>query len=496
MAGAKSKSNGMRKRGKGRTKVSSETTKSATAKDGVDDQRTIETTATTFTPPPSQSPSSPSLWDRLMEFKPLIGITILVVVPYALHNAYLIVCLQRPEWLAVVASSLSACGLLPLLSSTKLILRPSFEASDARQVLVVGTMSSGTTQVAHDLSTTLGLEIGHENSETKWSFVRDGTVSWFHGIRFLPRPGIDDPNASINLVLPLLPANQPPNPNGDQQETAAIKTTTVTLEGERLFRYVVNLICLEIHPNMGFHPFMFRDNGKCSLRQSWGTCWKEECINLLEQEWGCALGQDDPSSSSSCITPYHKTLHQVRNPLKTVESLITKFCIGGVDGDLQPSFAIFAKALFPQHDFSSLSCIEASGYYVYEYNTAILGATQRGYIDAAFQVEEATPCKVAMLAGFRDDDENENDNKETYQQRIRNNLLDICSDDTTSADAAYANTSEANQPMVSTKNKYNKGQLSLDWDDLLGGRHGSQKKQGDRDLQQRLKQMATKLGYR
>ena len=220
--------------------------------------------------------------------------------------------------------------------------------------------------------------------------------------------------ASVDLVLPLLSANQAPNHNGDQQETEAIKTTIVTLEGERLFRYVVNLTCRELHPNMGFHPFMFRDNGKCSLRQSWGTCWKEECINLLEEEWGCALGQDDPSpsSSSSCITPYHKSLHQVRNPLKTVESLVTKFCIGGVDGELQPSFAIFAKALFPQHDFSSLSCIEASGCYVYEYSTAILGATQRGYIDAAFQVEEGTPCKIAKLAGFLGDDDNEitNDN--------------------------------------------------------------------------------------
>jgi hypothetical protein len=493
MAGVKSKSNGMRKRGKDRSKVWSETTKPATAKDGVDDQRTNETTTT---PAPSQSPLS-SLWDRLMEFKPLIGITLLVMVPYALHNAYLFVYLQRPEWLAVVESSLSAYGLLPLVSSLiKMvwILRPSFEASDVRQVLVVGTMSSGTTQVAHDLSTTLGLEIGHENSETRWSFVRDGTISWFHGIRFLTRPGIDDPSASVDLVLPLPPANQPPNPNGDEQETTT--TTIVTLEGERLFRYLVNLICRELHPNMGFHPFMFRDNGRCSLRQSWGTCWKEECKNLLEQEWGCALGQDPSSSPSSCITPYHKTLHQVRNPLKTVESLVTKFCIGGVDGDLQPSFAIFAKALFPQHDFSSLSCIEASGYYIYEYNTAILGATQRGYIDAIFQVEEATPCKVARLAGFLGDDANDNNIDETYQQRIRDNLVDLCSDDTTSADAADDNTSEANQPMVSTKNKYNKGQLSLDWDDLLGGRHGSQKEQGDRDLQQRLKQMATKLGYR
>ena len=31
----------------------------------------------------------------------------------------------------------------------------------------------------------------HENAEASWSFVRDGTVSWFHGIRYIARPGMD-----------------------------------------------------------------------------------------------------------------------------------------------------------------------------------------------------------------------------------------------------------------------------------------------------------------
>ena len=95
-------------------------------------------------------------------------------------------------------------------------------------------MSSGTTQMAHGLTSKLGLEIGHENSETKWSFVRDGTVSWFHGIRFLPRPGIDDTSASVDIVLPLPPSDE-------KEETTA--TQTFTLEGGRLFRYAVNLVC-------------------------------------------------------------------------------------------------------------------------------------------------------------------------------------------------------------------------------------------------------------
>ena len=49
--------------------------------------------------------------------------------------------------------------------------------------------------------------------------------------------------------------------------------------------------------------------------------------------------------------------------------------------------------------------------------------------------------------------------------------------------------------MASTENKFNQGQLSMKWDDLLGGKHGSEKKNGDKDLLQRLQKLATKLGY-
>lgn len=439
MAGGNSNSNGLRKRGRGSSKKSSEKTKKATAKDDADSQTANDATTTTWQ-------------DRIMEFQRVIMLTFVIMVPYALYNFYLFVFLQRPEWLAMVYPS-------------KWILRPSFSVSDARQVLIVGTQSSGTTQTADDLATKLGLEIGHENSETNWSFVRDGTVSWFHGIRFLPRPGIDDSSAILDLVLPL-----PPSEN-DEEEA---KTTTVTLEGERLFRYLVNLVCRELRPNMGFHPFMFRDNGECSLRQSWGQCWKEECTNLLEQEWGCDLKDE-----SSCTTPYHKTLLQFRNPLHTVQSLVTKFCINGVEGEVQLPFVVFANALFPNHDFSKLSCIEASGYYVYEYNKAMLAAAKKGIVDEIYPVEGSTPCQVAKLAGFFEP------SQEGYQQQIASHLTSLCGDDA----------AEVNQPMVSTKNKYNEGQLSLEWDDLLGGRHGSQKNDFDSDLQERLQQMAKELGY-
>ena len=49
--------------------------------------------------------------------------------------------------------------------------------------------------------------------------------------------------------------------------------------------------------------------------------------------------------------------------------------------------------------------------------------------------------------------------------------------------------------MKSTENSYNKGLVSLDWDDLSGGKHGSRKKERDRNLQKRVKKLARNLGY-
>ncbi|KAK1740010.1 hypothetical protein QTG54_008960 [Skeletonema marinoi] len=371
---------------------------------------------------------------------PLFVITAVILMPYALYNAYLYLFLQHPE----------------LISFLYPTIRPAVKVHDSRQLLIVGTISSGTSQVAQDLKNNLGLEIGHENAETSWSFVRDGTVSWFHGIRYIPRPGMDV-NAKTN------------NSGGENI----------------LFLSQVKDLCRELQPQMGFHPFMFRD-GKCSLRQSWGDCWRGECEDIVQEEWGCGLrSRNDKRDDNKlhqrrddCETPFNKVLHQVRHPLRTIESLVAKFCIGGVEGKVQPSFLIFANALFPQHNFSEMSCIEAAGYYVDEYNSAIVGAREVG-IDDQFQVEEATPCQIAKAAGFMDSD--------SVYSPSRDRVLKVCNSESSN--------SAANQLMKSTENRYNKGLVSLHWEDLLGGKNGSRKKAGDDDLQKRIKRLTRNLGY-
>ena len=406
---------------------------SSTIKDAFKDPSTTKDT-------PNGQCQVHTFWGVVKE-NPFISITMVAfMIPYIFYNTYLFVCLQHPEIISVASMGF----LYP---------RPAVKITDPRQVLIIGTISSGTTQVYHDLKKKLRLEIGHENAETSWSFVRDGTVSWFHGIRYIPRPGID-----------------------------TIEFKDDAEKGEALFESVVNDLCRELHPSMGFHPFMFR-SGKCNLRQAWNPCWRDECRDILENEWGCGLRNSsdnrdsDSHSNTSCETPYRKILLQVRHPLRTIESLVTKFCINGVEGEVQPAFLTFTSVLFPQHDFSGMSCIESAGYYVTEYSSAMVAAKERGYFDDMFHVEEVTPCAVAQLAGFMEND--------VLFAANRDIVVNICNDED----------SEANKAFKSKANLYNKGQLSLDWDDLLGGRHGSKKKADDHDLQKRVKKLAVKLGY-
>ena len=349
---------------------------------------------------------------------PIFFISVVILTPYCLYVAYLYLVLQRPELLFF----------LPL--------RPAVNETDPRQLLIVGTMSSGTSQVAHDLQKQLQLEVGHENADTAWNFVRDGTVSWFHGIRFLDTFANDD-------------------------------------EAFNTRRRSFSTICVKHWQAMGFHPSMYRQ-GTCSTRsKEWSPCWMRECLRVLHREWGCGLRED------GCVTPFAVALWQTRHPLRTMESLVTKFCIGGLSGKTQPSFVKFAGALFPQHDFAGMSCVEAAGYYVVEYCHAMLTAMENGAISARYKVEEASPCLIAKLAGFGDP-------KTAIYPAHTKRLQAICES---------PNLHSAKEPMLSTKFAVNKGQLTLDWDDLLGDKHGSTRKQGDSKLRDLVKNLCQQLDY-
>jgi hypothetical protein len=108
---------------------------------------------------------------------------IFVVIPWIVSKQANRIYFQYPHHMNRVLDILEQKGIY----RASYRLRPALTMKDPRQLLIVGSMSSGTSQVAHDLSESLDLEMGHEDSDTLQFPVRDGTVSWFHGLRYLHR---------------------------------------------------------------------------------------------------------------------------------------------------------------------------------------------------------------------------------------------------------------------------------------------------------------------
>lgn len=113
---------------------------------------------------------------EILKKHPLIRVGKFVFIPYLLYYGYYYIRLQHPEYMSKATGGL-------------INLRPAvYGTNTPRQVLIVATPGSGTVQMSTELRTKLSLEIGHESTDAAWDFTRDGSVSWFHGIRFLTQP--------------------------------------------------------------------------------------------------------------------------------------------------------------------------------------------------------------------------------------------------------------------------------------------------------------------
>ena len=254
-------------------------------------------------------------------------ITAVIGLPYLGYLAYLYVHLQS-GWL-----------------------RAPVAVNDTRQLLIVGTQSSGTTDIGERLNA-MGAEIGHETSDATWTFARDGTISWLHALRFMP---------------------------GHAQEVS------------------LRLFCSSSRRNMGFHPAMFRVPRRgCSYRSEWDGCWQAECVDIVSNEWGCSGGGGGDDGDASCETPFRRALLQVRHPLRVVESLVVKFCTA-LDAPPHQYAIAMLTALWPHHDWAGLSCASTFGWYWTLYNEAMLDAPG---VDEWYKVEQTDPCKIAEAGGL------------------------------------------------------------------------------------------------
>lgn len=353
----------------------------------------------------------------LVDF-PLISAALTVGLLLSLYRIYLLVVLRHPDLLT------------PLIR-----LRPALTAADERQLLIVATLGSGTAQLAETMSSTLGIEIGHETSDATQHFVRDGTVSWFHGIRFLK----DDHPLNIEIL------------------------------------------CSNFKTYVGFHPSMYGPT-QCSKKdkQAYKECYEAECQELLKQEKGCAL-------HGNCPTPFRRTLHMARHPLRTIESLVMEFCRGSALNNVTaaPEFIFFMLSMYPHIPWLEQSCVEVMALYVTEYSNTLLASQRQpagGKMEGFFRIEEATPCQVAQLAGFLSHSEGDSVVYAPNEAKIKRR----CDDQT----------SKANKAFPEEKNQQNKDLvISLGWKDLRGGVYNSTRKDGDSEIEQKVRELTHQLGY-
>ena len=334
-----------------------------------------------------------SYW-RIISRHPLFWGLTLLGFPYLCYLLFRYVVLQKPDWIPTI--------FVPVLEPT-IPVRPYVSMSSPRQVLVVGSMSSGTSQVAHDMSSMFpGFELGHEDSDTLWKFVRDGTVSWFHGIRFFPPPPL---------------AHSPEEKEGIPKTNLpwTMNQTAVSLCGVAYSFYTAK-------SNYGFGPTLFgTPNYTCSfLNPNFKQCWLKECVRIISREYGCAWDQ-------SCQTPFERSLIQTRDPWNIVTSLVTKYCKDDLTNTVKPPATLvrfFMALLGPKFltadeevrygkSVPYVSCESLMVHYVVTYYNLLLDAylqPRRGVdtvqdetrimIHGIFPIEYSTVCDVARLAGL------------------------------------------------------------------------------------------------
>jgi hypothetical protein len=177
---------------------------------------------------------------------------------------------------------------------------------------------------------------------------------------------------------------------------------------------------------------------------------------------------------------------------------VAKFCQGTTleHGIVSSEFIKFASALFPHHNFTNDNCIEAASHYVLAYNQAMLDARANGLIDAMFQIETTTPCDIAKLAGLlEDNDETNNHNQKMNAIQYRPNIPKVAQNCKSSSSINNGRMNPAQQVFSSSKHKINVDLVSLKWEDFQGGKHGSNRPNGDRSLERKVRQLVETLGY-
>lgn len=339
--------------------------------------------------------------------------------------------------------------------------RSAITMDQPRQVLIIGSLSSGTSAVV-DLQTKIGLEIGYQNADTTQSFVRDGTASWFHGIRFLDLSN-KDVQSRAKMIVDLCAVSW------------RVYSSDKINFNNAWSNYGMSLLPLFGPTSVKFdvphwHP---------SFRKS----YLNTCHRTMLRELSCGINEisvedkgDDVATTitKKCPTPFQRTLIQTRRPWDIVASLVTRYCGSSLSDKKNNTMAYKSapttllklfQALFPNINHTWFSddnddvhsknstirdnveepvdtnlqvCTNQMASYVSLWYNSLLDSfdkisrqinKSKSYNAADFGVypiESTTVCKVAELAGFVDGSNIYGPNAETvvkYCQRHSETLF-------------------------------------------------------------------------
>ena len=368
---------------------------------------------------------------------PLIRFGPLVLFAYLMYHGQYYIRLRHPEILAQ--------GTLGLIN-----LRPAVTPQDERQVLILGAEMADTQYVATGMADALNLEITSEAFDAQNYFCRDGTASWFNIMRFLQ---------------PLNVAARIDGEFSDADKLAQVDTfKEMCVDRSNTFVQV-------------FHPKFYAPSQNCSVGGKWSNCWAKECVEQITSMWGCAWKDEEP-----CPLQFSRVLHQVRHPIRTIEMLNATLC---EDEQLKSPFMKLVKGWFTGRDWDNLSCLETMAWYEIDFHNTLIRAREAGLVDGVFQVETTSPCEVAAQAGFL------NEYSAVYGPNVPKTSKK-CDGSKPEAKQqskdTFAKVKEENAPNVAAFER-------LSYKDFEGGRHGSQREDGDMTLVEDLKKLVSDLGY-
>ena len=348
---------------------------------------------------------------------PLIRVIPYVLLPYVIYHTMYYVSLQSPN--IVTTLTLGIWKLRPIVHPT----------NDMKQVLILGSEINENKHLANGLahrSTLLNLEIGLETTNTFSYFCRDGTISWFHVMRYIKKRPWN--MIELNTAAAATSDNQNGNviDNPDEAKKQKLQEIQYNAWKELCIDRTEGLVGL-FHPK---HQIQSQCSSKSWIpsfgRDEWSHCYARECLKIVNNMWGCAwkeLEEEDgdhedtgDESTKGCLPQFTKVLHQVRHPLRTIEKLNATFCGGNNDDDAsrekyRTSFISLISSWFPfeegrtegklqLRDYSALSCLDTMGVYVVEFHTTLLHAYDDGLVHGRFQIETTSPCEVVNMGGF------------------------------------------------------------------------------------------------